>query len=90
MAKAGDRGEGRRADRLAARRPLPVERGRFLATISIGLPRKVHHIPRDGRVSPLPSDPTGSGLTSPPVVLAGGDAVAPDAESHPGPIVDVL
>ncbi len=54
------------------------ERGRFLTTTSIALPQKAYNIRRDGRVSLLYSDPTGSGLAAPPAVLVQGDAAAPD------------
>ena len=54
------------------------ERGRFLATTSIGLPQKAYNIRRDPRVSLLYSDPTASGLVAPPAVLVQGDAAAPD------------
>ena len=54
------------------------ERGRFLTTTSIALPQKAYNIRRDGRVSLLYSDPTGSRLAAPPAVLVQGDAAAPD------------
>ena len=54
------------------------ERGRFVATTSIALPQKAYNIRRDGRVSLLYSDPTGSGLAGSPAVLVQGDATAPD------------
>lgn len=50
------------------------EEGRFVFTTSIGLPRKAFNIRRDPRVSLLFSDPTASGLESPPAVLVQGDA----------------
>ena len=52
--------------------------GTFLITTSIALPQKAYNIRRDGRVSLLYSDPTGSGLVAPPAVLVQGDATAPD------------
>lgn len=51
---------------------------RVLITTSIGLPNKAFHVRRDGRVSLLFSDPTGSELAHPPLVLIQGDAVCPD------------
>ncbi len=54
------------------------EEGCFLITTSIGLPHKAFNIRRNPRVSLLFSDPTASGLTSPPAVLVQGDAEAPD------------
>ena len=54
------------------------EQGRFVTTTSAGLPQKAYNVRRDGRVSILYSDPTGSGLTNPPAVLVQGDATAPD------------
>jgi hypothetical protein len=57
------------------------EHGTFLVTTSIGLPRKAFNVRRDPRVSLLFSDPTASGLTSPPAVLIQADATAPDEVS---------
>jgi hypothetical protein len=54
------------------------ERGRFVTTTSIGLPQKAYNVRRDGRVSILYSNATGSGLINPPAVLVQGDATAPD------------
>ena len=54
------------------------EEERFVLTTSIGLPRKVFNVRRDGRVSLLFSDPTASGLENPPAVLVQGDAEVPD------------
>lgn len=54
------------------------DEARFALTTSIGLPRKVFNVRRDGRVSLLFSDPTASGLEDPPTVLVQGDAEAPD------------
>jgi hypothetical protein len=54
------------------------ETGQFMTTTSIGLPDKAFNIRRNPRVSLLFSDPTGSGLASPPTVLVQGTAVAPD------------
>lgn len=54
------------------------EHMRFLITTSIGLPQKAFNIRRNSRVALLFSNPTGSGLASPPTVLVQGDAVAPD------------
>jgi hypothetical protein len=50
----------------------------FLTTTSIGLPDKAFNIRRDPRVSLLFSDPTGSALVNPPMVLIQGRATAPD------------
>ena len=52
--------------------------GRFIVTTSVGLPQKAYNVRRDGRVSLLFSDPTGSRLSHPPTVLVQGDAVCPD------------
>lgn len=54
------------------------QRGRFLVTTSIGLPRKVFNVRRNPRVALLFSDPTASGLDAPPAVLVQGNASAPD------------
>lgn len=54
------------------------EEGRFLITTSIGLPHKAFNVRRNPKVSLLFSDPTASGLESPPAVLVQGDAEAPD------------
>ncbi|HAF10231.1 MAG TPA: pyridoxamine 5'-phosphate oxidase [Chloroflexi bacterium] len=51
---------------------------RFLITSSIGLAQKAVNIRRDPRVAMLFSNPTGSGLVSPPFVLIQGDAEAPE------------
>jgi hypothetical protein len=52
------------------------EHRRFLITTSIGLAQKLFNVRRDGRVAMLFSNPTGSGLVSPPLVLIQGDADA--------------
>lgn len=54
------------------------DHGRFLITSSIGLPQKALNVRREPRVAMLFSDPTASGLASPPAVLVQGDAEAPD------------
>lgn len=54
------------------------EQRRFVITTSIGLPQKAFNIRRNPRVALFFSDPTASGLTSPPAVLVQGDAEAPD------------
>jgi hypothetical protein len=51
---------------------------RFVITTSIGLPQKAYNLRRAPRVAMLYSDPTGSGLAAPPVVLVQGDAVCTD------------
>lgn len=51
---------------------------RFIVTTSIGFPQKAYNIRRDGRVSLLFSEPCGSGMERPPVVLIQGDATASD------------
>jgi len=48
--------------------------GHFQLTTSIGFPSKAHNIRRNPRVSMLFSDPTGSGVESPPAVLVQGMA----------------
>ncbi len=48
--------------------------GQFLVTTSIGLPQKAFNARRNPRVSLLFSNPTASGLESPPAVLIQGDA----------------
>jgi hypothetical protein len=55
--------------------PLFVpDRGQFVLTTSIGLPRKAYNIRRDPRVALHFSDPTASGLTGAPRVLVQGEA----------------
>jgi hypothetical protein len=51
---------------------------RFFITTSIAFPEKVYSVRRTPRVALHYSDPTGSGLVAPPIVLIQGDAVAPD------------
>lgn len=51
---------------------------RFMITTSIALAQKTLNVRRNPRVSLLFSDPTASGLDSPPAVLVQGDAEAPD------------
>ena len=51
---------------------------RFIVTTSIAFPDKVYNVRRTPRVALHYSDPTGSGLAAPPIVLVQGDAVAPD------------
>ncbi len=63
--------------RLPAPDPLDGLGG-FLLTTSIGFAAKVVNIRRDPRVSLLFSDPTGSGLTTPPTVLVQGRATVDD------------
>jgi hypothetical protein len=50
------------------------ERRRFFITSSVGLAQKAFNVQRDRRVAMLFSNPTGSGLVRPPVVLIQGDA----------------
>ena len=50
------------------------EKGRLLATTSIGMPQKAYNARRTPRVSLLYSDPTASGLEKPVPVLVQGDA----------------
>jgi hypothetical protein len=52
--------------------------GTFTLTTTVALPTKALNIRREPRVSLLFSDPTGSGLTSPPQVLVQGRATCPD------------
>lgn len=54
------------------------ERGQFLITTSISFPQKVWNIRRNPKVSLLFSDPTGSGLTNPPIVLVQASAKVSD------------
>jgi hypothetical protein len=49
------------------------EQSRFLFTTSIGFAQKAFNIRRNPRVAMLYSDPTGSGLESPPAVLVQGE-----------------
>ncbi|MDX1612756.1 MAG: pyridoxamine 5'-phosphate oxidase family protein [Candidatus Promineifilaceae bacterium] len=56
-----------------------AERGTFFTFTSIGFPQKALNIRRDPRASLLFSDPTGSGLGDPPIVLVQGTASAPEA-----------
>jgi hypothetical protein len=51
---------------------------RFLITTSIALAQKAFNVRRNPRVSLLFSDPTASGLDTPPAVLVQGDAEAPE------------
>ncbi len=55
--------------------PQPFQ---FVILTSIGLLQKAVNVRRDGRVSMLFSEPTGSELTKPPAVLVQGRALAPD------------
>ncbi|MFQ1002655.1 pyridoxamine 5'-phosphate oxidase family protein [Modestobacter sp. SSW1-42] len=55
-----------------------AEAGTAWLTTSIGLPQKALNIRRDGRVSLLFSDPTGSGMDAPPQVLVQGTASCPE------------
>ncbi len=55
-----------------------AEERRFLITSSVGLAQKALNVRRDSRVAMLFSNPTGSGLISPPHVLIQGDAEAPE------------
>jgi hypothetical protein len=57
---------------------MPRPDGTFLVTTSIALPMKAANVRRDPRVALLFSDPTGSGLDTPPQVLVQGTAVCPD------------
>ncbi len=52
--------------------------GTFVVTTSVAFPQKVLNVRRDPRVSLHFSDPTGSGLTNPAIVLVQGTAEAPD------------
>ena len=52
--------------------------GHFLRTTCVGRAQKAVNIRRNPRVALLFSDPTGSGLRTPPTVLVQGDATAPD------------
>lgn len=61
----------------ASARYLP-EQGRFMLTTSIGFAQKAFNIRRNPKVSLLYSDPTGSGLHSPPAVLVQGEGVVSD------------
>lgn len=54
------------------------EAGRFLFTTSVGFPDKAFNIRRDPRISLLFSNPTGTQLGDPPVVLVQGRATCPD------------
>jgi general stress protein 26 len=54
------------------------EAGTFLVTTSIGLPTKALHARRNPKVSLLFSDPTASGMDSPPAVLVQGLARVDD------------
>ena len=51
---------------------------RFVITTSIALAQKAFNVRRNLHVSLLFSDPTASGLDTPPAVLVQGDAEAPD------------
>ena len=54
------------------------QRGQFVLFTSIGLPQKAFNVRQNPHVSLLFSDPTGSGLTDPPMVLVQGDAAVTD------------
>ncbi len=54
------------------------QRGQFVLFTSIGLPQKAFNVRENPHVSLLFSDPTGSGLAEPPVVLVQGDAAVSD------------
>lgn len=54
------------------------EKGTFLFSTSVGLPQKAYNIRRDPNVALLFSDPTGTGLEAPPIVLVQGQASCPD------------
>ncbi len=54
------------------------ERGQFVIASPVALAQKAANVRRDPRVSLLFSNPTGSGLASPPAVLVQGVAQAPD------------
>lgn len=62
------------------------EAGTFLVTTSIGLPAKALHARRNPKVSLFFSDPTASGMASPPAVLVQGLARVDDEIAS----VDVL
>jgi hypothetical protein len=65
-------------------------RGRFVITTSIGLPHKAFNVRRTPKVAMLYSDPTGSGLATPPAVLVQGEAVCPDQIVTQGEELDAL
>ena len=54
------------------------QRGQFVLFTSIGLPQKAFNVRQNPQASLLFSDPTGSGLTDPPMVLVQGDAAVTD------------
>ena len=55
-----------------------AERGQFVLASPVALAQKAANVRRNPRVSLLYSNPTGSGLVSPPAVLVQGDGQAPD------------
>ena len=57
---------------------LPQPDGTLLVTTSVAFPQKALNVRRDGRVSLLFSDPTGSGLTDARQVFVSGRASCPD------------
>ena len=59
------------------------EQRRFFVTSAVALAQKTFNIQRDPRVAMLFSNPTGSGLVSPPVVLIQGDAEVSPALAQP-------
>lgn len=59
------------------------EKRRFLVTSSVALAQKTFNIKRDPRVAMFFSNPTGSGLVSPPAVLIQGDAEVSPALAQP-------
>ena len=54
------------------------ERGDFLLSTSIGNPGKIFNLRRDNRISLSYSEPTGSGLANPPLVVVQGRATLDD------------
>jgi hypothetical protein len=54
------------------------QRGQFVLFTSIGLPQKAFNVRQNPQASLMFSDPTGSGLTDPPMVLVQGDAAVTD------------
>jgi Pyridoxamine 5'-phosphate oxidase len=65
-------------------------KGRFVITTSIGLPQKAYNLRRTPQVAMLYSNPTGSGLDTPPAVLVQGEAVCPDRIVTQGDELDAL
>jgi hypothetical protein len=64
--------------------------GRVICAVSIAFPVKAHNARRNPRVSLLYSDPTGSGLESPPRVLVQGTAEVAEVLDYPPDVIGLF